>query len=164
MSLNSKTPGSSLLYIWNNLSGRQWSWSSTLTIWTGMMAWLSAGHGNLSFSSLERVDGPFTSSDLQPFQGPLPLSCFPMLIWRFLSPHSIVWSDFLPDILPPWARKPFFPLFPFHYHFFISLQFLLSFCFSPSLSFIIIFQFFSNFFFPALPVLLGHFLSCPPLP
>ena len=42
MSLNSKTLISSLLYlvIWNNLLGRQWSWSSTQTMWKGRMAWL----------------------------------------------------------------------------------------------------------------------------
>jgi len=64
MSLNSTTPGFSLLYaaIWNDL-GRQWSWSSTPTIWTWRMAWLWVGHANLSFAFVERVHGPLSGGD-----------------------------------------------------------------------------------------------------
>jgi hypothetical protein len=131
---------------------RQWSWSSTLTIWTGMMAWLSAGHGNLSFSSSERVDCPLSSSDLQPFQGPLPLSSFLRLIWRFLSPP-------LPTPLyglapcqiffPSGPGNLFFLCFPFTTIFFFFFQFLLSFCFSSSLCFVVIFHFlFFQLFLP----------------
>jgi hypothetical protein len=31
----------------------------------------------------------------------------------FVPPHFIVWSDYLPDILPHWAGKAFFLFFPF---------------------------------------------------
>ena len=71
MLLNSKTPGSYLLYpaIWNRLSGRQWSCSCTLTIRTGTMLWLRARHGNLYFASLERVDGASVAmTSLRPFR------------------------------------------------------------------------------------------------
>jgi hypothetical protein len=134
-----------------------------------MMAWLSAGHGNLYFSSSERVDGPLTSSDLQPFQGPLPLSSFLMLgTVVFIPPplHCMVWLR--AGYSSPLGQETFFSLcFPFttiFFYFTLVSTFILFLPF-PSFSFIIIiFQFFSNFFFPALPLLLWHFLSCPSLP
>jgi len=55
-------PNPSYPTMWSYLPGRRLSWTSTL-LWTGRMAWLGAGHANLSFTSLERVDGPYRSVD-----------------------------------------------------------------------------------------------------
>jgi len=45
------------------ISDRRWNWSSTLTMWTGRIVWIRAGHGNLSFLSWERVDSPLSKGD-----------------------------------------------------------------------------------------------------
>jgi hypothetical protein len=36
------------------ISEKRWSWSSTLNMWTGRIAWLREGHGNFSYVSWER--------------------------------------------------------------------------------------------------------------
>ena len=88
MPLNPKTPGSSWLYqaLWTDLSGRWWSWSSTIILWTERMAWLRAGHGNFSFASLETVDGPLSSCDyFTALLGRQSLSYYPRSNVRFIS-------------------------------------------------------------------------------
>jgi len=89
-----------------DLSGGRWSWSSTQTIWTGRMAWLWMGHGNLSFTSLDRVGSDLSGSGA-PTSTPFPHGVTAVPIPQLCSTEGP-----LPNILPSWARTAFLTLLP----------------------------------------------------
>ena len=139
-------------------------WSSTLAIMKREGGLIWAGHGNFFFFIfLERVAAPSVQwLTYGPFRGPC---LYP------LSPHYNSGSY---SLSPFYSRTPYWawtisftPLslcfFLFHSLFSVSLPFLLSFCFSPSHSFIIdqfIFLFLLSPFL-LFPVISYRFIFCP---
>jgi hypothetical protein len=97
------------------------------------------------------------------FQGPLPPCSFLTLEQWFLFSNSILWQDSLPYIVPSWARQLSSRLFLASTLFPppICLPCLLSFCFSPLLSFSV-YQLLLLLF--PLSFISCYIISVPPLP
>ena len=157
MSLNSNTCRSCLLYpaIRNDLSGRGWSWNSSLTNREDSLTLNRSWKPLLRF--LGRADGPLSSGDQLTSHGHLHLSSFFTPERRPPPPKTPFYSRTTCLISPPGGgADSFFPFFPFHFHFcnFTSITTVVLFL----LLFFIIYQFLLLFL--RLPPFL-RFLFCP---
>jgi len=141
------------------------------------MAWLWAGHPNLSYTSLDRVDGPFISGNqLTALLGaptcilfpravtavpiPTPFYCstpagYSSLLSPNIFPHPFTLHLLIFSHFTSISIVVLFVPFPFHYHLSFSSHF------SFPLFFVSCFHISS---FSVLPVLLSYFSSHAPLP